>query len=159
MSRDQTNLQIVEEALKEMIKDIREDQELKHILASGHSSESLKDQMHSDGGEILGSDYFYFQIHGRRPGKLPPIQPILDWIIAKGINPDGISKKSLAFLIARKIANEGTDIFQGARPALALSVIVEEHAAKVAQEIGRNTVDEILGIFRTLNNTATVTKS
>ena len=44
---------------------------------------------------------------GRRAGKRPPISAILQWIDDKRIVPTDISKTSLAFLIARKIGNEG----------------------------------------------------
>jgi len=49
---------------------------------------------------------------GRGPGKPPPTQPILKWIQERGINPTDISQKSLAYLIARKIGNEGSLVFR-----------------------------------------------
>lgn len=49
---------------------------------------------------------------GRKPGKPPPIQTILEWMEQRGINPTDITKKSLAFLIARKIGNEGSLVFR-----------------------------------------------
>jgi hypothetical protein len=49
---------------------------------------------------------------GRGPGKPPPTEPILKWIQQRGINPDDISQKSLAYLIARKIGNEGSLVFR-----------------------------------------------
>lgn len=53
----------------------------------------------------------YTYLGGRRAGKQPPIKAIEDWIKAKGIKQleDKLSISSLAFLIARKIAKEGTD--------------------------------------------------
>jgi hypothetical protein len=50
--------------------------------------------------------------NGRGPGKPPPTEPILKWIQQRGINPDDISQKSLAYLIARKIGNEGSLVFR-----------------------------------------------
>ena len=45
----------------------------------------------------------------------PPLQPILEWMRAKGISPkEGRTDRQTAFLIARKISRVGTDIFQGA---------------------------------------------
>jgi hypothetical protein len=49
---------------------------------------------------------------GRKPGKKPPRDVIRKWIDEKGIIPNGISKDSLAFLIQRKIGEEGTTIWQ-----------------------------------------------
>ena len=52
--------------------------------------------------------------NGRRPGKFPPIDNILDWVKAKPqlVRPNRldrkeISPKQLAFLVARKIATSG----------------------------------------------------
>jgi len=50
--------------------------------------------------------------HGRRPGKMPPSTPILEWVRQRGINPPDISQESLAFLIARKIGREGSLVFR-----------------------------------------------
>ena len=52
--------------------------------------------------------------NGRRPGKFPPIDNILDWVKAKPqlarpnrLDRKEISPKQLAFLVARKIATSG----------------------------------------------------
>ena len=49
---------------------------------------------------------------GRKLGKMPPTEPILQWVQQRGINPSDISQESLAFLIARKIGREGTQVYQ-----------------------------------------------
>ena len=59
-------------------------------------------------GVIEGTDYWGAVDEGRRPGKQPPLQDILKWVQTKlPRNPD-ISDNSLAYLIARKIGEEGT---------------------------------------------------
>lgn len=52
--------------------------------------------------------------NGRRPGKFPPIDNILDWVKAKPelVRPNRLDRKELApkqlaFLVARKIATKG----------------------------------------------------
>lgn len=52
----------------------------------------------------------YVYLAGRKAGKQPPIQAIENWLKAKGIKPieDKMKISTLAFLIARKIAKEGT---------------------------------------------------
>ena len=52
--------------------------------------------------------------NGRRPGKFPPIDNILDWVKAKPLlarpnrlDRKEIAPKQLAFLVARKIATKG----------------------------------------------------
>lgn len=58
-------------------------------------------------------DYWKYVENGRGPGKFPPPDKILQWIRVKPILPQPMSngklptEKQLAFLIGRKIANEG----------------------------------------------------
>lgn len=68
-------------------------------------------------------DYWYFVENGRKAGKWPPIQNILDWIKIKPVlpRPNAEGKlptpQQLAFLIARKIGEEGTEGTQDLRKA------------------------------------------
>lgn len=72
---------------------------------------------------LYAASYALALEYGRRPGKFPNITSIRLWIDHKGIvpHPDAkgraVSKNSLAFLIARKIANQGTTIYQQGRPS------------------------------------------
>lgn len=60
-------------------------------------------------------DYWYYVENGRKAGRFPPIDKILEWIRVKPVIPYTDSRgrlpteEQLAFLIARKIANEGTE--------------------------------------------------
>lgn len=120
------NKEAIFSVLEVIRKRVISDQDSKGIRSSGKSAQSLQIEEVSNGGQLVGDDYFQQQIAGRRPGKFPPIKSILDWINEKGISPTGISKKSLAFVIARKIARNGTDIFLRKRQALGVDKIVEE---------------------------------
>lgn len=47
---------------------------------------------------------------GRRPGRRPPQQDILDWIELKRIPvPTGMEKEAFAFIVARRIGEKGTN--------------------------------------------------
>jgi hypothetical protein len=58
-------------------------------------------------------EYWKYVEYGRKPGKFPPTNKILEWITIKPVipRPDASGRiptpKQLAFLIGRKIANEG----------------------------------------------------
>ena len=59
-------------------------------------------------------DYYKYIEEGRRPGSFPPVDAILSWIQAKHIMPREINGKlpteqQLAFLIGRKIAEQGIE--------------------------------------------------
>ena len=52
------------------------------------------------------------RIGGRPGGTPPPIQPLTDWVMAKGIAANPNKARGIAFAIRRKIANEGTERFK-----------------------------------------------
>lgn len=55
-------------------------------------------------------DYWYYLEHGRKAGKMPPIQPIIEWIESKPVPPkvEGLTVRQRAFAIARSIGKNGT---------------------------------------------------
>ena len=59
--------------------------------------------------------YWYYVENGRGPGKFPPIDKILEWVRVKPVIPYTDSRgrlpteEQLAFLISRKIAEQGTE--------------------------------------------------
>lgn len=75
--------------------------------ASGESIDSLYEVSTATGLQIKGSESWKYINEGRTAGKRPPMGVIEQWIKDKGIVPEDISIKSLAFLIGRKIGNEG----------------------------------------------------
>ncbi|MDI9257279.1 hypothetical protein [Flavobacterium sedimenticola] len=73
---------------------------------SGEFEQGLEITNTSTSGTLSG----YLYLGGRAAGKQPPIQAIENWIELKGITPIEAKMKTstLAYLIARKIAKEGT---------------------------------------------------
>lgn len=64
--------------------------------------------------ELHLADYYKWVEEGRQPGKYPPPDKILEWVKVKPVIPDGRSGKlpteqQLAFLISRKIAEQGIE--------------------------------------------------
>lgn len=59
--------------------------------------------------------YWYYVENGRKAGRFPPIDKILEWIRVKPVIPYSDSRgrlpteEQLAFLISRKIAEQGTE--------------------------------------------------
>lgn len=48
--------------------------------------------------------------YGRKPGKMPPVQDIIEWIQFKKIPiPTGFTLESFAFVVARSIGKKGTN--------------------------------------------------
>ena len=123
--------------LEKTLKAYREDQAAKDITASGASAASLRTDQNEQGGKLFGVGYFKYQFSGRKPGKMPPIDAILNWINVKGIATDTTEKGllSFAFAIAKKIAKSGTDIFQSKRPGLNVDEKILEYRKELVQNI------------------------
>jgi hypothetical protein len=87
---------------------------------------------------------------GRRPGKWPPADPILQWVIIKGIpqkwfGEDNIANREAAtFLVRRKIGQKGTPAQPFLKPAY------ETEAPKFAENVQRLMTDSIKksGLFK-----------
>jgi hypothetical protein len=87
-------------------------------VASGELVNSIRFEFSPNELKIFGKQYIGALQYGRKPTTGSATQPTLrerirEWIDVKGIQPDDdISKDSLAYLIARKIHEEGTLIYQ-----------------------------------------------
>lgn len=111
------------------------------MKASGNWKDSLKSNVIGNQdmyiARIYGEKYTEQLVFGRKPGKFPPIKAIEQWIIDKGIA--GIGKKiktsSLAFLIARKIAKEGTKYFKQGGTDLISSVYTPERIQNIIDKV------------------------
>lgn len=102
----------------ELVKKYRENLRKNGHIATGKLFNSVKYELiiNSDkiGIEVNLEDYWKYVENGRRSGKFPPLNKIEDWIRVKKILPSGggrklPTEKQLAYLIGRKIANEGTE--------------------------------------------------
>lgn len=88
--------------------------------ASGKTGESLRHTETEEEFNLYGSGVLKVIERGRKQGKVPKdfVKIILEWMRIRGIVPSGnttgktISKETLAFLIARKIRQEGTLLYR-----------------------------------------------
>ena len=103
-------------------------------VASGASLEAYEVLVKRNDIEVLIAEYVSFLIVGRGPGGFPPPEDIVEWIQARGIVPEDMTLNQLAFLIGRKIAERGTDIYEGTAPGIPLDQIVETAFDKIESE-------------------------
>lgn len=99
--------------------------------ASGATQQSLRVDITDMTGTLYGRAYFATVETGRRPGKMPPVQTIKDWIAAKGLHVDPVEYKRqpsdrwqpkytaeerginrMAWSIAYKIGREGSRLYR-----------------------------------------------
>ena len=111
----------------------------KGMRASGKFAESLEVKVQGLTAQLWGEDYAQQLETGRKSGKFPPINAIEQWIKDKGIanRIEGqISISSLAFLIARKIAQSGWKREEYGGVELISSVVTDERIQKIIDEVG-----------------------
>jgi hypothetical protein len=89
--------------------------------------------------KLLGNDYAQQLETGRKAGSFPNIADIKKWIIDKGVFNTAlqtITLSSLAFLIARKIANEGWKRERFGGVELISTIITPERIQMIIDEVG-----------------------
>lgn len=103
-----------QELTDRLVKDIQTKRVTKYgaVNASGRLAKSVRYDVKNSTLTVYAEQYIGALEFGRKSGKKPPRDVIRKWIDEKGITPNGISKDSLAFLIQRKIGEEGTTIWQ-----------------------------------------------
>lgn len=146
-----SNIESLQAYFDKVIKDLKGDQVAKGIKASGESAASLKYSATSTRGTLSGANYFYWQILGRKPGKFAPPDAILKWIKDKGITPNNpkTSLKSLAYLINRKMAMKGTDIYTGKREGLSFDQVTGgDNLDQLIQDLADRKVSEIVTFMK-----------
>lgn len=92
---------------------IRDDKKASGNLISSLKPVTIQFKNNKFEADISIASYWKYVEYGRRPGKFPPINKILNWIKVKPVIPRPINglkpptEHQLAFLIARKIARDG----------------------------------------------------
>lgn len=108
----------LEECGRELVRKYRTNLSDNGHIATGKLANTAKYEI-VENGDVIGveinlADYWQYVENGRRSGKFPPLDKILDWIRVKKILPTEIhgklpTEKQLAYLIGRKIAEEGIE--------------------------------------------------
>lgn len=114
----------------------------KGMRASGNFANSLSVEVLSNESNFIarlyGEDYSQQLETGRRGGTYPPIKSIEQWILQKGVFTQVLQEiklKSLAFLIARKIYQQGWNRQGYGGVELISSVITDERLNDILYKI------------------------
>ena len=129
-------MELVSSELEALKQKVIENQKNSGLVASGRTIASMKVEVTEDGGVLWGRSPFGMLETGRKPGKVPAgfWKIIRQWMDDKGIQvqkPD-----SFAYLVARKIANEGTQLFRNGGRDDIYSPEVKDTVERVSQGIG-----------------------
>lgn len=135
-----TTIEILEEEFESLKNDLIQRHNDLGMKASGLWESELEITIEQSDGRMTarlsGIGYTEQLVYGRKPGKFPPIKAIEQWILDKGIKlENNIKASSLAFLIARKIAKEGTKYFRDGGTDLIQSVITPERIQAIISRV------------------------
>jgi len=105
-----------------------------------NSISSKFDKLRNVGEVIVGAAYGAYLEYGRKAGGFPPLAPLETWIKKKGIETDPKKIKSVAFLIGRSIAANGTKARPYLIPAWKKNAnLLVENIKGVLRRSGKNT--------------------
>lgn len=117
---------------------------------------SLRAETSEDEGSLYAADYFKYLIYGRPSGKAPPVQAMQSFVDS---NPEilerakqtykYLTRDGLAFLIGRKIAQQGTDIYEGKREGIDLLGVIDKNMPLLLEQLKQN---EVVKIVQALNS-------
>jgi len=118
------------------------------VNASGRLKNSLKYDVMAGVLQVSAVYYVQWVENGRGKGKRPPIAAIEQWITDKGLIIQDISKRSLAFLIARKIAEQGTVAYRQGGTKLVEGVIAPELKNELRSRLAKLLKDKTVAKVR-----------
>ena len=151
------------ESIVNILEDIRQDiideYEAKNIKASGRFERNMR--VGRRGRKFFLSIPYYSQwislfkgrSPGRPPGKYPPTDAIIQWIKDKGlllrdalgrfVSKSETNYKRSAYLISRKIAEQGTDIYQGKRQPIDIDKIIDDRLDYRGDELADRILEDL----------------
>lgn len=91
---------------------------------------------------LFTPSHIQFAKYGRGPGKLPPIEPLVDWVKKKGIVKNDKEARGTAWAIAKSISKKGTKNYVPNAPN-ALTEAIEEEFDNYVEKISGFITDEI----------------
>ena len=118
-------MSVLDEAGEKFISSIRQRMDEKNLNDTGEGSASLSFKVEGNKLIIEGVARLLFLEFGRRAGTMPPVSVIEAWVRRK-LNVDDKDVRSVAFLIARKIKEKGTDILTDKTKGLEIELIINE---------------------------------
>ena len=131
----------------------------KGMRASGNFADSLDVFIGDTYAELWGDEYAEQLEYGRNSGGFPPLQDIENWIVEKGVFNDVLQEiklSSLAYLIARKIAQQGWNRANYGGVGLISEVITEERLQMIIDMFGENELvsfsSDLIDIFKELES-------
>jgi hypothetical protein len=134
--------------LEDAEQEIRRDLSAKKIDDTGEAANSMRIDARMEGAKLKatlsGVGYMYYLDQGRGPGKFPPVDAIDNWVANKPVEIP-------AFLVGRKIAREGTEIYKNRSKGIMLNEKRKTVQSTIKQEAPKWIKEDILNKMKKTN--------
>ena len=125
----------------------------KKISDTKEAARSLHVTYGNDFVRSVGIFYIEFLDVGRRPGKMPPLAPIEDWVERKlGIDYNDSDFDGIVYTIRRKIADMGTSIYLNNSKGLELNKKILTLRKALREEVTKSAVLSVRKKLRLFKN-------
>jgi hypothetical protein len=129
---------------QKIVTDIQNEFDRKRVNDTGKGKASLSYRIEGNTIIIEGLARVMFLEFGRRPGGFPPIDVIQAWVERK-LNVDPEKSRGVAFVIARKIAEKGTDILTYRSKGLQIELLIADINDRFLSEVTAHMAETITG--------------
>jgi len=129
---------------RKIVEDLKSEFDKKRLNDTGGAKDSLSYRVEGNKIIIEGLARVLFLEFGRRPGKFPPIDVIQAWVERKlNVEPD--KSRGVAFVIARKIAEQGTDILTNRAKGLQIELVLSDISDRFLSEVASQMAELVTG--------------
>ena len=147
---------MTDQGLKELgdrfVKDLKDQFVLKRLNDTGEAMNSLSAEATNGKLIISGLARVLFLEYGRKAGTMPPVAVIRAWVQRK-LNVPEDELDSVAFLIARKIQREGTNILTDRTKGLQIELVLQNLYDELSEIVINFEAQQITdGLFKTWKN-------
>lgn len=142
-----SNSDILKQFFLDIVEGLRKDAEAK---GQKFPIDKMRFEADEISGRLYAPDYVQYLFTGRGPGKQPPPEVMTAWAER---NPDilqrarqvyrSLTAQQLGYMVGRKIAREGTDIYSGKRPGIDFLGVVDESMPQFMKDLAKNELVKI----------------
>lgn len=135
----------IHDQLRKIGNDIAEEIRTRDFSDTGASQEF---EINVDGNKVqlIGMHHIGALIHGRRPGKFPPVDVIREYVerndITMNIDGKDLTPDQVAYMIGKGIAEKGTRIYRGEIEGVDIERIIENNEKELYDKIADEAVKE-----------------
>jgi len=149
---DNTEKKLIE-LVNEFNEEIKKDLINKGINDTKKAYNSIRTELDKENQKVqsIGVDYIEILNYGRSPGSFPPKQNIQEWVRSKLGITDEKQNKGVAFLISRKIAQKGTNIFLNKSKGVEVEKKIIDLRKKIKDQLGESVKADALIVLDKFN--------